>query len=77
MSRDAYLAATRGGTDRAAVKAISARAQNQGTRRSSFDSKSGTSGSANTGRYWQKEEDEAWESKVQKGDKNIYAQKAI
>ena len=35
--------------------------QNQGTRQSSFDSKSGTSGSANTGRYWQKEEDEAWE----------------
>ena len=46
--------------------------QNQGTRRSSFDVKSGTSGSANTG--WQKEEDEAWESQVQKGDKNIYAQ---
>ena len=74
MSREDYIASTKGGTDKAAVKAISDRAQNQGTRQSSFDSKSGTSGSANTSRYWQKEEDEAWESKVQKGDKNIYAQ---
>ena len=54
MSRDAYLAATRGGTDRAAARAFSDKAQrsyssqqnnrtgqtNQGTRQSSFDRKS-------------------------------------
>ena len=54
MSRDAYLAATKGGTDRAAARAFSDKAQrsyssqqnnrtgqtNQGTRQSSFDRKS-------------------------------------
>ena len=54
MSRDAYLAATKGGTDRAAARAFSNKAQrsyssqqnnrtgqtNQGTRQSSFDRKS-------------------------------------
>ena len=61
MSRDAYLAATKGGTDRAAARAFSDKAQrsyssqqnnrtgqtNQGTRQSSFDRKSGTSGKDN------------------------------
>jgi hypothetical protein len=61
MGRGAYLAATRGGTDRAAARAFSDRAQrsyssqqnnqtgqnNQGTRQSSFDLKSGTSGKDN------------------------------
>ena len=61
MSRDAYLAATKGGTDRAAARSFSDKAQrsyssqqnnrtgqtNQGTRQSSFDLKSGTSGKDN------------------------------
>ena len=61
MPRDAYLAATKGGTDRAAARSFSDKAQrsyssqqnnrtgqtNQGTRQSSFDLKSGTSGKDN------------------------------